>query len=238
MPDARSKIVGIERNLAGIRPQRIGQQPFFGEGLQVVSGAKTDGEMAGGADCILQKPGVFVGVGMARLIPKILNVIFWHIVRIGAQRRQQQARLLRFEGERVHFNQIENVLPAGLRREIVINPAEQSVAADLPGIAFAFEADSFGDLQPVLASLPRQNVGTSKAVNDASHLGQRVGGVGTRLLQIVRELGAQMADQPPGKCAVQRNRTVSVATCCSPFSLMALVVSGLDGSRNTLFSPE
>ena len=37
---------------------------------------------------------------------------------------------------------------------------------------------------------------------------------------------------------VKDSAPVSVATCSSPFSLIALVVSGLDGSRKTLFSPE
>ena len=148
-PTRGAKLSRIEGTLAGIWPQRIGHQSFLGEGLQVISRAETDGEMAGGADCVLQEPGVFVGVGMARLMIRNSGC---NSSAHRAHRRAAvsvQARLLRFEGERIHFNRIEDVLSAGLRREIVINPAEQSVAAELPGIASAFKADSFCDVQPV-----------------------------------------------------------------------------------------
>src|ERR1700686_1695307 len=78
----------------------------------------------------------------------------------------------------------------------------------------------------MLASLARQNVRPSKAVNDASYLGQRLGGVGTGLLQIVRELSAQMADQPPGKCAGERNRT-----CLGGHMLLAIFADRIRRER-------
>jgi hypothetical protein len=60
-------------------------------------------------------------------------------VRVSQQQRKQQARLLRREGEGINLDEIEDVFSAGLRREIVIDPGEQSVAAKLPGVPLAFE---------------------------------------------------------------------------------------------------
>src|SRR5579872_2027788 len=114
--------------------------------------------MIGGADRILQKSGILVGVGMARLRTEILNVIFWNVVGIRTQWRQQQPPLLWFESEGVHFNGIENVFSARLRREIVIDPGEQGVAAKFPGVALAFQADGVGNMQTMLACLTRQDI--------------------------------------------------------------------------------
>ena len=81
---------------------------------------------------------------MARLRAKILDVILGDVVGIGAKRGQQQSGFLRLEGEWIHFDEVEDVLSAGLGGEIVVDPGEQGVAAELPGIAATFEADGVG----------------------------------------------------------------------------------------------
>src|SRR5580700_3848475 len=143
---------------------------------------------------------------MAGLGPELLNVVFRDIVRVSPQRCKEQARLLRYEGEGINLDEIEDVLSAGLRGEIVIDPGEQGVATKLPGVPLAFEADGLGQVQAMLASLAGQDVGTSEAVDGAANHSERIGGVAEGLLQIARELGAQVADQPPGKCAGQGDR--------------------------------
>src|SRR5690348_6059738 len=76
-------------------------------------------------------------------------------------------------------------------------------------------------MQAMLACLAGQYVGAPKTINNAADLRERIRGVGAGLLQIVRELGSKVADQPPGQGACQVDRSclgghllLSVFTYC------------------------
>jgi hypothetical protein len=76
-------------------------------------------------------------------------------MRVRSQRSERKPSLLRGEGERIYFDLIENVLASELRREKVIDPADQRVSAKLPGMTTALQAECFRQVQPVLAGLRR-----------------------------------------------------------------------------------
>src|SRR5437879_3431440 len=91
---------------------------------------------------------------------KVLQVIVRHFMRVGAQRRQLHPRLPGYERELVHFDGIEKILAALPAGKEVVDRSEQRIAAELPGVAPAFEAESFGKVEAVLAGLPWKNTGS------------------------------------------------------------------------------
>ena len=163
--------------------------------------------MVGDADRVLQKSRVLVGIGMCDRRAKTLHVVVRHLMGIGPQGREFQACLLGFEGERIHLDGIEDVLSAAQGWKEVIDPGQQHIAAKLPGISFPFHAQSLRQMQAVLASLARQDGRTAEALDQVGNLGQRIGAVRDRGLQVARELRVQPVHHPEGKIAGQRQRT-------------------------------
>ena len=104
----------------------------------------------------------------------------WDRMRVSPQGREFQARLHGLEGERAHLDGIKNVLAARQGRKEVVDPGEQGIATELPGMPFALHTDGFSQMQAVLAGLARQNGGAAKAINDAGNSGERGGCVAAR----------------------------------------------------------
>src|SRR5881409_3199845 len=117
-----------------------------------------------------------------------------HLVRVGAQRRELESRQLWFEGKRIDFDGIENVLTSEQRWEIVVNPGEQSIAAEFQGVALALKTESLGQMQAVLASPPRQDRRTAKTISYAVDFRERVIRIAGGTLQIVGELRTKVAE--------------------------------------------
>jgi len=154
--------------------------------------------VVGDADGVLREGGVFVGVGIGGRAAEVLQVVVRDFVSVGAQRRECESGFHRLEGEGIDLDGIEKIFAALLAGEEIVDRGEEAVAAELPAIAAAFEADGFGEVQAVFASLARKQVGASDAVEDVRNLDQDVAGVAVGLLEIVGELGAEMAD-PAGR---------------------------------------
>src|SRR5205823_8462377 len=91
------------------------------------------------ANCVLRKSRVLVRVRMRDGGTEALKIIVWHLVRVSPQRRKFQAAFHRLKGERIHFDWVENVLPAEQRWKVVVDPCEQRVAAEFPGVALAIQ---------------------------------------------------------------------------------------------------
>ena len=111
-----------------------------------------------------------------------------------------------FKRERIHLDGIKKIFAALLAGKEIVNPREQPVAAELPGIARAFQANGFRQVQAMLAGLARQQVRASHAVEDRRNLDQHVAGIAVRLLQVARKLSAEVADPARRETAGQRQR--------------------------------
>src|SRR5438132_12225513 len=96
------------------------------------------------ANCVLRKSRVLVRVRMRDGGTEALKIIVWHLVRGSTQRRKFQAAFHRLEGEGIHFDWVENVLPAAQRWKVVVDPCEQRVAAEVAGVAAAVQANGCG----------------------------------------------------------------------------------------------
>ena len=78
----------------------------------------------------------------------------------------------------------------------------------------------------------------AKAINDIIDSRLRLEGIGRGFLAVSGELQAQVTGGAKSRALVSDSTALSVATRSSPFSLMAKLVTGLAGSKKTLFSPE
>ncbi len=143
-PARGPKLLGLKGTLPESGHSGLETKPFVRESLQIVAGAEAQGQVVGHANRILQKACVFVGVGMSNCRAEVLDVIVRNSVGISSQRRKFQARLLRLERKLVHLDGVENVLPSGQRREEVVDPCQQCIAAEFPGISFALDAEGLG----------------------------------------------------------------------------------------------
>src|SRR5260370_20320145 len=117
---------------------------------------------------------------------------------VGAERRKRESGFHRREGEWIDFDGVEEIFAALLAGEKVVDPGEKRVAAELEGVSAAIEAESFSEMEAVLAGGARQDVGAADGVHDGGDLHQGVGGVGVGLVQVAGELSAQMADKTLG----------------------------------------
>ncbi len=88
---------------------------------------------------------------------EVLDVIAWHLVRVGAQRGQLKACDHGIEGKRVYLDVVIDIFPTEQRWEIVVGPGQHGVAAKFPGVASALQTESFGQMQSVLGSLAWQD---------------------------------------------------------------------------------
>ncbi|MFZ1142932.1 MAG: hypothetical protein WAN76_27445 [Candidatus Sulfotelmatobacter sp.] len=61
---ARGEVIRLERNFAGWREQRVGDESCSSKGLQVPTDAEIERQVVGDADGVLCEGGVFVGVGI------------------------------------------------------------------------------------------------------------------------------------------------------------------------------
>src|SRR5438552_2613345 len=111
---------------------------------------------------------------MSNRCAKALQIVMRHLVRIGAQRREFQAAFHGFEGERVHLYRIEDIFTTECRREEVVNPGEQRVAAEFPGVALAIETDGFSEMRAMLAGLTRQDGRSAEPINDPRNALDRI----------------------------------------------------------------
>jgi len=68
--------------------------------------------VVGDTDVVLGEAGVFVTVRICHGRAETLKVVMRDLMRVSPQRREFQSGLLGFEGERVHLDRVENVLPA------------------------------------------------------------------------------------------------------------------------------
>src|SRR5580698_5139895 len=114
---------------------------------------------------------------------------------VGPERSQRESSFLRFEGEGIDLDFVEEIFAALLAREEVIDPCNEGVAAEFEGMAAGIEAESFGELGTVFAGGAREQVGAPDTVDDVRNLNERVGGVGIGLPEIAGELRAEMADE-------------------------------------------
>src|SRR5579863_1870603 len=103
---------------------------------------------------------------MGDRIAEVLNVVVRNLVSISAQRRELQPGFHRLKGERVDFDGIKKILSALLAREEIVNPGAQRIAAKLPGMAAAIEADGSRQMQAVFPSGAREQVGAADAIDD------------------------------------------------------------------------
>ena len=136
------------------------------------------------ANCVLRKSGILVCVRVSDRRAEALKIIMRHLVGVGTQRRKFQAAFDRLKSERIHFDWVENVLPAEQRWKVVVDPSEQRVAAEFPGVALAIQTNGFRKVGAVLTSLPRQDGRPAKAIDDSRNARDRIGRVAARILQI------------------------------------------------------
>ena len=125
---------------------------------------------------------------------------------VGAERSEFESGFHGLEGEGIDFDGIEEEFAALLAGEEIVNPGEETVAAELPGMATAFEADGFGEMQAMLAGLAGKHTGASDAVEDGGNFDEHVAGVAERLLLVAGELSAEMADPARGEARGERER--------------------------------
>src|SRR5437763_2964891 len=109
---------------------------------------------------------------MSSVTSEILNVVTRGAMGIGAERSGFHAAEHGLEGEGIHLDVVEDVLSAGERGEVVLDPGEQGIAAEFPGVTPALQADGFGEVEAMFASLARQEGGAAKAVDDAGDASQ------------------------------------------------------------------
>ena len=155
--------------------------------------------MIGDADGVLREGGVVVAVGIGGIGAEVLQIVVRDGVGVGAERGEREPGFHGFEGEGIHFDGIEEIFAALLAGEIIVEPGDEGVAAELEGMAAGIEAESFGKLGAVFARGAGEQVGASDAVDDVGDLDERVVGVGVGLAQVAGELGAEMADETRGE---------------------------------------
>jgi hypothetical protein len=126
------------------------------------------------------------------------------MVSVGVQRRELEAGNLRSKGERIHLDGVEDVLSSELRRKKVGQVLDHHVAADLPRVAPLLEVHGLRKMQLHFAGTAWEDQRPPKSGNHIRNLRERVVGIGRALLDIVRQLRAQMAHQSVGKSAGQR----------------------------------
>ena len=83
---ARGEVIRLERNFAGWREQRVGDESCSSEGLQVPADAEIQRQVVGDADGVLCEGGVFVGVGMRGGAAEVLQIVMRDFMGVGAQR--------------------------------------------------------------------------------------------------------------------------------------------------------
>src|SRR5579863_8181989 len=99
-------------------------------------------------------------------------------MRIGTERSQRKTRFLWFEAERIHFNNIEKIFAALLAGEKVVDPCDESVAAELEGMPASVEAESLGQLGAMFTRGAGKLIGATDAIDDISHFNECAVGVG------------------------------------------------------------
>ena len=182
--DARGKVAIIQRNFSRLRPERIADQTFGGESLEIVTHAQAHGQSSRDTNRVLHEGRVLVGVRMRYRRAEILDVVTRHLVGVGAQGRQFQPIAHGFESPRIDRNRVVVILAAEHRREEVVNPGEQRVAAELPGVAALFETQRVGKMKTMFPRLPRKNSRATHAIEHVRDVRPDIGRVGARGLQI------------------------------------------------------
>src|SRR5271163_2786830 len=107
--------------------------------------------MIGGANGVLREGSVVVAVGIRGRRAETLQIIFRDGVGISAERSKRQPRFHGFECKRIDLDNVEQIFAALLAGEIVIDPRDERVAAELEGVAAGIEAESFGELAAMFA---------------------------------------------------------------------------------------
>ena len=156
---------------------------------------------------------------------------------ISTKRSELQPCLHRGKRVRVHLDGIEKVLAALLPGKEIVDRCNQGISAEFPGVPRAFQADSFSDMKAMLAILTRQQICAPYAVENGGNLDQYIGAVAVGPLKVAGELRAEAAYEMWGN-GVSERFAVTVLTVSSPLLLMELYVTGLAGSRKTLFDPQ
>src|SRR5262249_44737988 len=159
--------------------------------------------MTSDSNCVLRKRGVFIRIWMRSRAAEVLQIIMRDLVRVGAKRRKLKPRFLWLKRERIHLDRVKEILPALLAGEEVIDPGQQRVAAEFPGIAAPFKAERFRRMHAMLARLAGKNVRATHSIENAGDFGQHVAGVAVRLLNIPRKLRAHVIDQAGSESAGQ-----------------------------------
>src|SRR5204863_10206751 len=95
------------------------------------------------ANCVLRKSGILVCVRVSDRRAEALKIIMRHLVGVGTQSRKFQAAFDRLKNEPIHFDWVENVLPAEHRGKVVIDRSEQRIAAEYPEVALAIQTNDF-----------------------------------------------------------------------------------------------
>src|SRR5205814_1530559 len=221
-PGAWGEIVWLKWHFAGRREQRIREQPLGGEGLKIPTNSQIHREMIGQAHRVLREGGIFIGIRMRYGAAKIVQVVMRHLVRVGPQRGELKRSHLRFEGERIDLDGIEEIFAALLAREEIKNLGDERIAAELQRVAGAFYADRVREMHAVLAGFAWQHAGPADGVENGRNLDQDVAAVGIRLLAVARELRSKMAEPAHAETAGQGKVH---GFCCN--QLLAVVADGV-----------
>ena len=99
-------------------------------------------------------------------LPEILNIVAWHRVSKGAQRRQLGPENIGLEGERIDADVVENVFAAEGGREEVVNFGKQQVSAEFKRMTPVRHTQGVGDVQPAFIRAPGQDSGPAGAINN------------------------------------------------------------------------
>src|SRR5258708_31079574 len=94
---------------------------------------------------------------------EILQVVVRHLMGVGAQRGELKSSLHGLKSEGIHFDWIEEIFAVLLAGEKIVDPSNESIAAELPGVAVAFDAHRFGWRQGVVAQRGGAEVRTDNA---------------------------------------------------------------------------
>src|SRR5580700_3160956 len=133
--------------------------------------------MIGDADCVLGESGIVVAVGIGGGWAEALKIVFRNGVGVGAERSERESGFHGFEGERIDFDDVEEIFAALLAGEVVVDPCDEGVATELEGMAAGIEAQRFGKLGAVFAGSAGELVGASDAIDNIGDFNQGVGSV-------------------------------------------------------------
>src|SRR5271168_659169 len=122
--------------------------------------------MIGDADGVLNEGRVVVAVGIGGRRAEALQIVFRDGMSVGAERRKRKSGFHGLEGEGIDFDYVEEILAALLAREVVVDPCDQGIAAELEGMAAGIEAQGFGKLGAVFARSAGELVGAPNAVDN------------------------------------------------------------------------